>query len=124
MRVQQLGGCFVVRITGEVDVLSACRMQEHLCGLAGLDYVVVHLSATHRIDPVLVRALDAAGQAAGARGRTMRIAGRHDVVADIGRHVGADSAIDCYVDLTDAVEMALSERKQRPPTSMNGHSGV
>ncbi|NDL55861.1 STAS domain-containing protein [Phytoactinopolyspora mesophila] len=111
MRVQQLGGCFVVRLEGEIDIFSVSRVQERLCGLADLDYVVVD-SNPARFDTALARALRVAGQRARLHGRVMCVAGPRDVVEGLLEQAEADGDLEYYPDVADAVESALAARKR------------
>lgn len=110
IRVHRLGGCFIARLTGEVDASSARDLQRHLCGIADLGHLVVDLSGVTLLDSAAVAALAAAHQRTMARGTSIHLAGARGAVLKVLEVTHLDERLDHHDDVADAVEAALTAR--------------
>jgi anti-anti-sigma factor len=110
VRVQQLGGCFIARLTGEIDACSASSLQRSLCGLADLGHVVVDLSRVTFLDSLAVQALAEADKRTVARGTSIHLTGACGTVLKVLKITHLDALLDHHRDIADALEAALASR--------------
>ncbi|WP_129662664.1 STAS domain-containing protein [Phytoactinopolyspora endophytica] len=107
LRVGQQSGCFIVRVSGEVDIFSVSRLQNYLCGLVRLGPVVVDLSGLRSLDASMAQALNVAGERASLGGEHLRVVAPRDeasasrslggVVADVRWNDDSDEAVQAVL---------------------------
>ncbi|MGH8823108.1 MAG: STAS domain-containing protein [Jiangellaceae bacterium] len=115
-RAQDVGGCIICRVTGEVDLVSAATLHEHL--LAQLDddhpLLVVDLAGVGFMDSSALAALVAAHRQAEKFGGGVRLAGAHGAARKVLEVSQIDVVLDHHDDVGDAVEAALAARDGEP----------
>lgn len=110
---QDLGGCTIARLSGEIDMSNAERVRNLLSASIGQGSVVVDLSQ--------VRFMDSAGLSAvivayrhGQPRHALRLAGAQGAVRRVLEISQLDIVLEHYDDVGDAVEAALSELNGAP----------
>jgi anti-sigma B factor antagonist len=110
LRSQQLGGCVIVRLGGEIDLSNSAALRRHLSTLADVAHVVVDLSRVGFLDSTALGALIAARQRADARGTTIHLAGACGIALRVLQITGLDVHLDHYDNVADGVGAALAIR--------------
>ena len=112
LRAQNLGGCVIARLTGEVDIANAASVQGHLGSLVELGHLVIDLTALGFMDSTGLSALIVTHKRAEALGYSIRLVGAQGAVRRVLEITQIDKLITHYDDVADAVESALAARDE------------
>lgn len=110
LRAQNLGGCVIVRLSGEIDVANSEAVQGHLAGLVELGHLVIDLSGVTFMDSSGLSALIVAHKRTESLGHSVRLVGAHGPVRRVLEVTQIDRLIAYHDDVADAVEAALAAR--------------
>jgi anti-sigma B factor antagonist len=106
---QDLGGCTIARLAGEVDISNAERLQSLLSTTIGQGNVVVDLSKVTFMDSTGLSAMIVAYRRGQDAQHTLRLAGAQGPVRRVLEITQLDIVLEHHDDVGDAVEAALSE---------------
>lgn len=112
IRVQQVGLCLIVRLSGEFDIASASNLEGHLCGLVEQGHVVIDMSKVRFVDSAVLRAMIVAQRRATVLGNGLHLAGATGTVLELLKITRLDQFLDAFDDVGDAVETALSAQER------------
>jgi anti-sigma B factor antagonist len=106
IRVQNTQGPAVVRVTGEIDLSNAARLQDQLSLLVGQGHVVVDLSEVTFIDSTGLTAFIVGHRRAAAAGTGLHLAGATGTVQRLLELTQLDRHLDHHSALAGALEAA------------------
>jgi anti-anti-sigma factor len=112
LRAQNLGGCVIVRLAGEIDIANAASVQGHLGSLADLGHLVIDLTGLRFMDSTGLSALIVTHKRAKSLGYSIRLVGAQGPVRRVLEITQIDKFIAHYDDVADAVESALAARDE------------
>jgi len=110
LRAQNLGGCVIARLVGEIDIANAGSAQGHLASLVELGHLVIDLSRVSFIDSAGLSALIVTHKRAEVLNHSIRLVGAQGQVRRVLEITQIDKFIAHYDDVADAVEAALAAR--------------
>nr|WP_162606460.1 STAS domain-containing protein [Jiangella asiatica] len=117
VRLLPLGGCTVVRLTGNFDVAGGRTLERTLCEVVDGGHVVVDLSHVGLFSATALDALSRAHACAVHARTSLHLSGARDAVRAALAASGLDARLDHHDDLADAVEAALAARDARADQS-------
>jgi anti-sigma B factor antagonist len=107
-RTQDLGGCTLIHLAGEIDLANAPKLEVQLCTLAEQGSVVVDLTEVDFLDSTALSAMVVAYHRAHALGNTIRLAGAHGSVKRLLEVTRLDAHFDHQSDVAGVVEQVLT----------------
>jgi anti-anti-sigma factor len=113
-RSQELQGCVISRLVGEVDMTRAGDLEGHLCSMVEQGHVVVDLSRVTFLDSTALAAMIVAYRRANILGHSVRLAGAVGPVRTVLETARLDVVLEHHDDDGDAVEAALTEYHDTP----------
>ncbi len=111
---QDLGGCTIARLVGEVDLSNAERVKSMLSESIGQGNVVIDLSRVTFMDSTGLSAMIVAYRRGQGAQHTLRLAGAQGPVRRVLEISQLDIVLEHHDDVGDAVEAALSELNGAP----------
>ena len=111
---QDLGGCTIARLGGEIDISNAERLQSLLSATIGEGSVVIDLSRVTFMDSAGLSAMIVAYRRGQGAHHTLRLAGAKGPVRRVLEITQLDIVLEHHDDVGDAVEAALSELNGAP----------
>lgn len=118
IRVQSLGGCLIVRAAGELDVVSASSVRDHLIGYLNLGEtaLIVDLSRVTMADTTGLSAVLEAGHETSDSGGVLRVAGAQSAVRRALKAIDVACVLVLHDDVSDALEAALEDAQASRPS--------
>ena len=110
LRIEDVGGCLVGRLSGAADLSSAADLEGELRNIVELGerHLVVDLSKTTFLDSAALAALVSAHHRARVLGGSVRLAGATGPVRKILELTRLDVILDNHADVAAAVAAAMS----------------
>jgi anti-anti-sigma factor len=113
-RSQELKGCVISRLAGEVDMTRAGDLEGHLCSVVEQGHVVVDLSRVTFLDSTALGAMIVAYRRANVLGHSVRLAGATGPVRTMLETTRLSAVLEHHDDVGDAVEAALTDYHEAP----------
>jgi anti-sigma B factor antagonist len=112
--VERLSGCVVVRVSGELDLLTAPRLRDAVDVAAGFSsLIVVDLSSLKMLDSTGLAVLVYAQSMASRRGGSVALVGAVRSLRTVLRLTRLDGVLVLYEQLADAVAELTAPRADR-----------